>query len=164
MLAAIDGFPRGLTVAAAVGAAVVGGALFVFSAFVMPGLRRLSDRNGLRAMQAINQAAPASPIFVVALMGTTLLSIALAVVAIADLDEAHSPYLLVGSALYVAAVAITGVYHVPRNNALDLADPETEDGLEAWRAYVPGWVAWNHVRSLAAIAGSLAFILALGAD
>ena len=48
---------------------------------------------------------------------------------------------------------------MPRNNALDLVDPATAAGVDAWRAYV-NWVAWNHVRSATAIAGSVSFILA----
>ena len=159
----IDGLPRALTITAAVGAAVAGGALFVFSAFVMPGLRRLSGEDGARAMQAINKAAPTSPAFLVVFMGTALVCVGLGVVAVTRLDEPYAKYLIAGAVLYLATIAITGIYHVPRNDALDLVDPATAAGVDAWRAYVPGWVAWNHVRSATAIAGSVSFVVALTA-
>ena len=160
----INGLPRALTIVAATGAAVTGGALFVFSAFVMPGLRKLSSEDGARAMQAINKAAPTSPTFMIVFMGTAVVCVGLAVVAFTRLDEPSSKYLVAGAVLYLAAIAITGGYHVPRNDALDLVDPSTAAGVAAWRDYVPGWVAMNHVRAATAIAGSVSFVLALGAS
>src|SRR5262245_56483306 len=62
----IDGYPRTLTVIAALGAALSAGVFFAFSTFVMQALRRLPDEQGLAAMQAINKAAP-TPLFMLAL-------------------------------------------------------------------------------------------------
>ena len=87
----IDGLPRSLTIAAAVSTALVGGVLFGFSSFVMPALRRLPPRDGLVAMQSINRAAPASPAFMLALMGTAVLCVALAVMAFAGRDKPAAP-------------------------------------------------------------------------
>ena len=103
------------TVVAATGAGVVGGVFFAFSTFVMRALRGLPDRDGLAAMQAINKAAP-SPLFLTALLGTGVVSVGLAVSAATRLDEPGAPYQLVGSALYLTAVVLTIVYHVPRND------------------------------------------------
>jgi uncharacterized membrane protein len=159
----IDGFPRTLTIVAAVATALVGGVLFGFSSFVMPALRRLPQRDGLVAMQSINRAAPASPAFMVALMGTAVLCVVLAVVALAGRDKPAAPYLLAGCALYLMAIAITGIYHVPHNDALSLLDAAAPDAGTAWRAYETGWTAWNHVRTVAALGSAVAFVLALGA-
>jgi uncharacterized membrane protein len=159
----IDGLPRTLTIVAAVATALVGGVLFAFSSFVMPALRRLPQREGLVAMQSINRAAPASPAFMVALMGTAVLCLVLAVVALAGRDKPAAPYLLAGCALYLLAIAITGVYHVPRNDALGLLDAAAPDAGTAWRTYESGWTAWNHVRTVAALGSAVAFVLALGA-
>jgi uncharacterized membrane protein len=159
----IYGLPRTLTIVAAVAAALVGGVLFGFSSFVMPALRRLPPREGLVAMQSINRAAPASPPFMVALMGTAVLCLVLAVVALAGRDQPAAPYLLAGCALYLVAIAITGIYHVPRNDALGLLDAAAPDAGTAWRAYETGWTAWNHVRTAAALGSAVAFVLALGA-
>jgi uncharacterized membrane protein len=159
----IDGLPRTLTVVAVVATGLVAGVFFAFSTFVMPGLRRLADRDGLRAMQGINEAAPASPLFVLVLVGTAVLGVGLGGWALSDLDEPAAPYLLAGGLLYLAAVAITGVYHIPRNDALGLVDPASADAVEAWGRYYRGWVAWNHVRTLAPTAAVVAYVLALRA-
>jgi uncharacterized membrane protein len=159
----IDGLPRTLTIVAAVATALVGGVLFAFSSFVMPALRRLPQREGLVAMQSINRAAPASSAFMVALMGTAVLCLVLAVVALAGRDKPAAPYLLAGCALYLLAIAITGVYHVPRNDALGLLDAAAPDAGTAWRTYESGWTAWNHVRTVAAVGSAVAVVLALGA-
>jgi len=159
----IDGLPRSLTIAAAVSTALVGGVLFGFSSFVMPALRRLPEREGLVAMQSINRAAPASPAFMVALMGAAVLCVVLAVMALAGRDKAAAPYLLAGCALYLVAIAITGIYHVPHNDALNLVNAAAPDAGSAWRTYESGWTAWNHVRTVAALGSAVAFVLALGA-
>ena len=159
----IDGLPRTLTIVLVVATGLMAGVFFAFSTFVMPGLRRLSDEDGLRAMQGINKAAPASPLFVFLLVGTAVLGVGLAVWALTDLDEPAAPYLLAGAVLYLATLVITGVYHVPRNDALGLVDPTSPGAAGAWRSYYGGWVLWNHVRTLAPLASTVAYVLALRA-
>jgi uncharacterized membrane protein len=160
----MDGFLRVVTTTAAIGAALVGGVLLAFSSFVMPALRRVAPVHGLRSMQAINLEAPRAGFFMVPFMGTALLSAGLAAVGVARVDEPYGGYLLAGGALYLACVAITAVYHVPRNDALAEVDPGDGGASSAWARYQPGWTRWNHVRVAAAAAGAVAFVLALGAD
>lgn len=159
----IDGLPHTLTIVAVVASGLMAGVFFAFSTFVMPGLRRAPDEDGLRAMQGINEAAPASPLFVLFLVGTAILGVGLGVWALTDLDEPAAPYLLAGGVLYVATLVITGVYHVPRNDALGLVDPASPGAAEAWHRYYGGWVLWNHVRTLAPLASTVAYTLALRA-
>ncbi|MBO0818411.1 MAG: hypothetical protein J2P30_25030, partial [Actinobacteria bacterium] len=82
----IDGYPRILTIIAAVGTGVSAGVFFAFSTFVMKALGRLPAIQGISAMQALNKAAPA-PLFMLALFGTGALSIALSAVAMGHLDQ-----------------------------------------------------------------------------
>jgi uncharacterized membrane protein len=149
-----------LTMISAGGAAVVGGVFFAFSTFVMQALRRLPPAQGLAAMQSVNRAAPA-PLFMLALFGTALTCVALGVAALRETGEPAAVHRLVGSALYLVAVVLTIVYHIPRNNALDTVDPTGADAAQRWRAYLPGWTAWNHVRTIASLAGATALILAI---
>ncbi len=158
----IDGYPRVLTIAAAVGAGVSGGVFFAFSVFVMKALGRLPAAEGISAMKAINKAAPA-PLFMLALFGTAAASIVLSVVALRHLDQRWAVYLLAGAALYLVCVVLTIVYHVPRNDALTLVDPTGPGAVHAWAGYLSPWTAWNHVRTVTALAGSTAFIMALRA-
>jgi uncharacterized membrane protein len=159
-LALIDGYPRALTVVAAVGAGLCAGVFFAFSAFVMRALDRLPDAQGIAAMQAINEAAP-TPVFMIALFGTAVACVALVVVACTRLSEPHARYLLIGSALYLVSIVLTAVYHVPRNDALALVDPNSAGAASAWSHYVTGWTIWNHVRTVSALAGAVTLTLAL---
>ncbi|MBD8869117.1 anthrone oxygenase family protein [Nocardioides donggukensis] len=143
----------------AVGAAVVGGVLYAFSAFGMPGLRNAEPRVGMAAMQEMNRMAPRAPL-VVPLMLTAALSAGLAVAAVLGrVDDRW--WVLAGCLLYLAAFAITVAFHVPRNEALDRVDVHGPDAVEAWHQYAGAWVRWNHVRSAAAIAGSASLVVAL---
>jgi uncharacterized membrane protein len=154
---------RILTVATAVGAATVGGVLLAFSTFVMKALKRLPDSDGLAAMQAINRAAP-SPLFMSVLFGTAASAVGLGVVAIQRRDDPYSTYLLIGAGLYLAGIILTIAYHVPHNDALALVDPTSSGAAATWHHYVTNWTFWNHVRTLASIAGSTMLVLALNAD
>ena len=158
----IAGYSLTLTVAAAVGAGVSGGVFFAFSTFVMKGLGRLPDAEGISAMKAINKAAP-NPLFMFALFGTAAISIALSVVALRHLDERWALCLLIGSALYLVSVMLTMAYHVLHNDALALIDPRAPNAAHAWAQYHSPWTAWNHVRTVTALAGASSFILALRA-
>ncbi|HEX8803959.1 MAG TPA: anthrone oxygenase family protein [Acidimicrobiales bacterium] len=148
-----------LTVVTAVGSGVVGGVFFAFSAFVMRALDRLPARQGLAAMQSINVMAPTAPLMIL-LVGTALCSLVLGGSALFRLDEAVARYQLAGAALYLLAVAITGIYHVPRNDALTALDPSAADAVARWRAYIPGWVLWNHVRTATSVAGAVLLTVA----
>ena len=158
----IDGYLKTLTVIAAVGAGISGGVFFAFSTFVMKALGRLPAAQGLSAMNAINKAAP-TPLFMLALFGTGAVSIAMSVAALRHLDQRWAAYLLAGTALYLVCLVLTAVYHVPRNNALALVNPTGPGAAAAWAQYLSSWTGWNHVRTVTALAGSTAFILALRA-
>jgi uncharacterized membrane protein len=158
----IDGYPRALTIIAAVGAGVSAGVFFAFSTFVMKALGRLPTAQAISAMNAINKAAP-TPLFMLALFGTAAVCIGLSVVALRHLDQRWAVYLLAASALYLACVVLTIIYHVPRNDALALVDPSSPGAAHAWARYLQPWTAWNHVRTITALAGTTAFILALRA-
>jgi uncharacterized membrane protein len=151
-----------LLVAAALGAGVVGGVLYAFSAFVMRGLDRVPTASGVLAMQQVNLAAPRAPLMV-PLMGTALLSVVLLVRGVVLLRGGQPTgwFVLAGAVLYLAAFVITAAYHVPRNDALAALDPTAPGTAAAWQTYVADWTRMNHVRAAAAIAASLAFALAL---
>jgi uncharacterized membrane protein len=148
-----------LTIAAAVGAAVAGGALFAFSTFVMRALRQLPDGEGLRAMQQINRAAP-QPLFMLALFGTAVACVVLGVSAAIRLDESVARWQLAGSAAYVAGTLLTIAWHIPRNDALDRVDPAAPDAGGAWQRYAATWTAWNHVRTATSVGAAV--LLTLG--
>src|SRR5918998_6962426 len=157
----MDSFLFALTLVTALGCALNAGVFFAFSSFVMKALAQLHPAQGVAAMQAINVAA-VTPAFMAALFGTALACGALAVWALLAWDERFAPYLLVGSALYLAGtILLTIVYHVPRNETLATMEPRSADAESYWRRYLSGWTAWNHVRAAAALAAAIAFTIAL---
>lgn len=150
-----------LTYVAALGSATAGGTLFAFSTFVMKGLGRLPAPQGLAAMQSINMTATHPGVFAV-LFGTTAASVPLAIHAFRDPGEVARPLLLVGSALYlIGTFAVTGAYHVPRNESLAKVDPASAAAPALWSKYVDDWTRMNHVRTAAGLAAAACFIAAL---
>jgi uncharacterized membrane protein len=150
-----------LSFASALGAGLVAGVLFAFSAFVMEALRRLRPAVGVEAMQSINELAP-TPAFMLALFGTAATSLAAAVGALVADAGAATPYLLVGCALYLAGpVGMTLAYHQPRNLALGELDPQAPESAPVWTDYVRGWTRLNHLRTLAGVGATAAQIAAL---
>ena len=150
-----------LSTAAAVGSGLAGGVFFAFSTFVMRGISRLRPGEAVRAMQAVNVAAP-TPAFMTLLFGTAALATGLVVIALARWDEAGSGYLVAGGLLYAIPIVFTAAYHVPRNNALAEVDADEgeAEAEAAWRRYAPGWVRWNHLRTVAPAAACVMYVLA----
>jgi uncharacterized membrane protein len=73
-----------------------------------------------------------------------------------------SAYVLAGCLLYLAGcIGVTMVFNVPLNNALAAVVPETAEGAKVWSHYLSAWTFWNHVRTVASLAASTAFIAAL---
>lgn len=137
-------FVEVLRVLAAVGCGLVAGFLFAFSAGIMTALGKLPAARGTAAMQAINVAV-LNPVFLIAFVGTALLSGALVVAVVVTGGPLGA---IVGAALYVVGTfGVTMVVNVPMNNALAAA---TSDVDEVWERYRLRWTRWNHLRTLAA--------------
>jgi uncharacterized membrane protein len=157
----MSGSLTALTFVAALGAGLNGGVFFAFSTFVTSGLARLRPADGIAAMQSINVTAVRPPLML-ALFGTGALSAVLGVWALAELGERHGGWLLAGSLIYLAGLPVmTMLFHVPRNDALARLEPGDAGAAEAWLRYVADWTAGNHVRTVAGLAATAAFILAL---
>ena len=149
-----------LTVLSAVGCGVVGGVFFTFSVFVMKAVGRLPPAQGIAAMQSMNTAAP-TPLFMVALLGTALACLTLAGSALFRMDEPDAVYHLVGGLLYLVAIVLTIAYHIPRNDALAVIDPNGVGAADHWSRYQSGWTAWNHVRTISSIGAAATLTVAL---
>lgn len=143
--------------ATALACALVGGVLYAFSAFVMRGLADLPPLGGLAAMQSINRAA-LHPAVLSPLLLTAAACLGVGVAG----ARAGEPWTVTGAALYlVGTVVVTGAANVPRNEALARVDATAPDAADRWRAYLRGWVAWNHVRTTASLAASAALVAAV---
>jgi uncharacterized membrane protein len=153
-----------LIIVAALGSATFGGAMYAFSAFVMHALDRTPTRSAVEAMQQINLSAPRPPLVLV-MVGTTLVSLAVGILAVVDLargDGGAAPWLaLVGCGGFLASIVVTGRFHIPRNNALADVDAAGPDAGAAWAAYSRAWQRGNHVRAACALAGAALLVVSL---
>jgi uncharacterized membrane protein len=157
----MSGTLYGLTLVAALSCGLVAGVFFAFSTFVMAALRQVAPAEGIRVMQTINRTV-LTPLFMAPLFGGGLLCLGLGIWAVVSPDDDAAPWVLAGAALYVVGtVGVTMVANVPRNNALDALDPQAVDASARWRELASGWTAWNHVRTLAALAAAALFTVAL---
>lgn len=156
-----DGVFDVVTLSTALACGLIAGVFFSFSAFVMKALAALPPSQGISAMQSINRFA-ITPLFMTALFGTAAACVVLIVAALSSWPTAGGAYVLGGALLYVVgAILVTIVFNVPRNDALAAARPDSAEAARLWSDYVASWTAWNHVRTISALAAATLLTLAL---
>ena len=149
---------------AAIASAAAAGMMYVFSTFVMRGLDRTGAVNAITAMRGINVEANANAPFLLAYLGAALLAAAVGAVAVVQIRQPGSGWLLAGAIFGVLGAVITMAFNVPLNNHLDTVDPaglSLADAARDWQAYFSTWTAWNHVRTVSGIVACVSYILAL---
>ncbi len=157
----IDHLPFALKLFTALGCGLVAGVFFAFSTFVISALARLQPREGMIAMQSINITA-INPLFMLALLGTALACLFLAIASLSNWHQPDAVYLLVGSLLYlVGTILVTIAFNVPLNDALAIAKPDSTEGANLWARYLTNWTLWNHVRTIAAFGAAILLTIAL---
>jgi uncharacterized membrane protein len=148
----MDELMSGLTLAAALGAGLVAGIFFAFSAFIMSTLKRLPPEGGISAMQSIN---------VLRILRNRGRGAHMAIASFAGWSPSRPLYLLAGSLLYLAGtIVVTMAFNVPLNNKLAATGAKSAEGASVWKTYLSAWTAWNHVRTIAALLACASFILA----
>jgi uncharacterized membrane protein len=147
---------------AVLGCGLIGGVFFAFSTFVMKALAQRPPAEGIAAMQAINITV-INPWFMTAFIGTAVACIMLAISSLSKWHQPSAVYLLVGCILYVfGTFGVTMIFNVPLNNALAIAKPDSPEGANLWAKFLTDWTFWNHVRTIAALAATALFTIALG--
>ena len=150
-----------LTFLAALGSGVMAGLFFAFSAFIMTAFSRLPWAGGIAAMQSINVAI-LNPVFFAVFFGTPAVCVSLAIAAVVRWPEPGSLYLLAGSLLHLlGSLVVTIAFNVPLNNRLAAGSADSLEGAAVWTEYLSVWTAWNHVRTLACLAATALFTMAL---
>jgi uncharacterized membrane protein len=157
----MDHFLFALTLLAALGCGLIAGVFFAFSSFVMKALARLPASAGIAAMQSINIVVLRS-VFMAVFLGTAAVCVVASVYSLFRLQEPGVVYMLIGSALYlVGSFLVTIIFNVPRNEALAKLAPTNPNSANFWSGYAASWTAWNHVRTVAALAAAASFSVAL---
>ena len=153
-----------LTSLAAIAAAAAGGMMYVFSTFVMRGLDRTGPVEAITAMRGINVEANSNPAFLLAYFGATILALVVGVMAVIQLGQPGSVWVLVGAVFGILAAIITMAFNVPLNNHLDTVDPvglSVADAAREWQAYFSTWTAWNHVRAATSFIAAVLMLVGL---
>ncbi len=144
-----------------IGSALVAGVFLAFSSFIMDALARIPAAQGIGAMQAVNVTVIGSS-FLITLLVTALACVGLTIGATTTWDRPGSTAIVIGAALYlVGVVGVTSVFNVPRNDALAALEPTSAAAADLWKTYLSQWTAYNHVRTLSALAAAISFLVAL---
>jgi uncharacterized membrane protein len=142
-----------------IGAGLIGGVFFAFSAFVLKALEELPAEQGVSAMQRINVVV-LNPLFLGVFIGTAFLGLACIGTAFISWGSVKSGLLLAAGLSYVlGSFWVTLAFNVPRNEHLARLKAESPEAAAYWPVYVREWRIWNHVRTLAS-AGSSALAAA----
>jgi len=103
---------------------------------VMPALSRIPPAQAIAAMQSINVVV-INPWFLGVFCGTAAISLVLMFLALLGWTDHRAIYLLIGGRFYlVGAIAVTGIFNVPLNDALAGMKPDGEAGTQTWAHYV----------------------------
>jgi uncharacterized membrane protein len=153
-----------LTSLAALTSAAAGGMMYVFSTFVMRGLDRTGPIDAITAMRGINAEANANPVFLLGYFGATILALVVGVIAVVQLNQPGSWWVLIGAIFGIVGAMITVIFNVPLNNRLDTVNPDglsMADAAREWQAYFSTWTAWNHARTITSFLGAALLLLGL---
>lgn len=147
----------------AIGAGLIAGLYFAFSAFIMTALERVGRSAGVAAMNSINLVILRS-LFMPVFFGTTLGGLGLAILGGLNWAQPGAIEAAAGGVIYVLGMfVVTMAFNVPLNNQLTAVDPASEAAAPIWARYLKDWTFWNHVRTTASTIGCTLFIAALAA-
>ncbi|ACI53434.1 DUF1772 domain-containing protein [Rhizobium acidisoli] len=148
-------------VAAAIGSGLVAGIFFAFSTFIMTAFSRIPAEQGIAAMNSINVTIVRSP-FMALFVPTAILCLVIAALALMNWRGGASALMLAGAALYVfASFLSTIIFNVPMNDALEKVTVGGPEAAALWATYLKDWTWWNHVRTVASLLASVAFVRTL---
>lgn len=140
--------------------ALVAGVFLSFSDFVMRGLAQAPETAGPAGMVGLNRTVYRS-IFMVLLMGFLPGAVALALLALWQIEGAPLSFVIAGSLAYILGVfAVTGMGNVPMNNRLDSLSGRTGELATYWPEYARRWTLLNHVRTAASAFAALSWLTA----
>ncbi len=135
---------------------LVAGLLFAFVVVVMPGIKRLDDKNFIKAFQVMDGIIQNNqPLFMIAWVGSVLFLLAAVALGIAELQSADLSLLALSAAVYVFGVQLpTVINNIPLNNKLQTlnTDALSEKALHAARQeFESKWNRWNIFRTFFSI-------------
>jgi uncharacterized membrane protein len=148
-------------VLAGLATALMAGLFYAWSCSVMPGLRRLTDREFIAAMQSANRAIQ-NPVFFAAFFGALILLPLSAVLHLGRPPGLRFWLLVAGAIFYAVGVfGVTVIGNVPLNERLDRFDHKTAAGPEIAAQRAGFERRWNNLNTFRTISASISMILVL---
>lgn len=142
-------------------AALVAGVFLSFSDFVMRGLAQAPNTYGAAGMVELNRTVYRS-VFMVMLLGLALSAIAIAILALWQLQDAARAMMLIGSATFLSGVmAVTALGNVPMNTRLDDISGQPLELAVYWPVYARRWTRLNHIRTVSAATTAVCWLAAV---
>ena len=145
-----------LLVSATLLVSLVAGFLFAFAIVAMPGLKKLSDAEFIRAFQGMDGIIQNNhPLFMLVWMGSVLFLIAAVVIGFTQLESLQRTLLSATAALYIIGVqAPTILLNIPRNNVIQTVNVDTANATALHQArleFEDGWNRSNQFRTVMSI-------------
>ncbi len=145
---------------------LVAGLLFAFAIVVMPGIRRLNDREFIRAFQMMDRVIQNNqPIFMLVWLGSVVALVTSVVLGIGPLDGAGLLLMVFAALAYLLGVQLpTVTINIPLNNklqTLDVDDMNETTQNAARKDFEPRWNRWNSIRAAFASLVSALLIIQL---
>ena len=140
--------------------ALISGVFLSFSDFVMRGLARAPATAGAAAMVGLNRTVYQS-IFMVLFMGLLPGSVALALLALWQMDGPALFLVLAGALSYLLGVfVVTVIGNVPMNKRLDAMSGRIGELAIYWPEYAQRWTRVNHIRAAASALAAFSWLIA----
>ena len=145
---------------------LVAGFLFAYAVVVMPGLKKLNDKDFIRAFQVTDGIIQNNqPLFILMWLGSIIALILATIQGAEVLDGADLYLLLLAATLYFVGVqALTVVVNLPLNNQLQKHHVDVMNDAElatARQEFESSWNRFNVIRAAVACGVSLLLITLL---
>lgn len=133
--------------------ALVAGLVLGFAVVVMPGIRRLEDREFLRAFKVMDGVIQNNqPLFMFVWVGSILAVVATLALGIGNTSGLSQLLLLAATLLYLLGVQLPTIrFNIPLNNQiqrLNLDTMEANELRDARETFEPNWNRWNQFRTV----------------
>ncbi|MFC6101860.1 anthrone oxygenase family protein [Olivibacter domesticus] len=152
-----------LTTASLLSTALIAGLFFNWSNTIMPGLKQLSTRSFLEAMQSLNRIILNPSFLVTFLVPVALLPLS-CYFQFKESVGLRFYFLLLACILYIFGVfLVTMVVNVPINDSLDKLDilnANDNDLLHQRLQFEKRWIPFNSIRAICAFLSLLCLIIA----
>ena len=148
---------------------LVTGFISTYAVIVMPGLKKLDDREFIRAFQATDAVIQNNqPIFMVIWVGSIISVLGAMVFASIEPDFFASGLVIVIGCVYLFGVqGLTIFVHLPLNQGIQQIDVDEMDPkvlCERRTLFEIRWTRFNRIRAVIACGVSASFMMTLGLD